>query len=63
MSSITLFHWVGRFENRMHQYAYGVTYAKLRNVDFVLGSDWEGTKLFKTQHHKVLGNPKILKEF
>ena len=59
---ILLNHWNGRFGNRMHQYAYGVTYAKLRSVDFILPSDWEGTKLFKTQHHKVIGNEEFKKE-
>jgi hypothetical protein len=53
---ILLSHWNGRFGNRMHQYAYGVTYSKLHNVPFILPSDWEGTRLFKTQHHTVLKN-------
>jgi hypothetical protein len=63
MSFILLNRWNGRFGNRMHQYAYGVTYARLRNVDFILPSDWEGTKLFKTQHHKVLDHPQMLEDF
>lgn len=47
-------HWNGRFGNRMHQYAYGVTYSKMYGTKFILPSDWEGTKLFKTQYHEVL---------
>ena len=54
MSFILCPHWVGRFGNRMHQYAYGVTYAKKNNVDFILTSEWEGTKLFKRKSHRVL---------
>lgn len=53
---ILLSHWNGRFGNRMHQYAYGVTYSKLNKVPFILPSHWEGTHLFKTQHHMVLDN-------
>ena len=48
---ILLLHWNGRFGNRMHQYAYGVTYARLNRCAFWLPSDWEGTHLFATQHH------------
>jgi hypothetical protein len=56
---ILLNHWNGRFGNRMHQYAYGVTYSKLNNVPFILPSDWEGTRLFKHQHHTVLTNDDV----
>ena len=41
---ILLSHWNGRFGNRLHQYAYGVTYSKLNNTPFVLPSDWEGDR-------------------
>ena len=44
---ILLAHWNGRFGNRMHQYAYGKTYAKKNACDFILPSTWEGTFLFK----------------
>jgi hypothetical protein len=56
---ILLSHWNGRFGNRMHQYAYGVTYSKLHRVPFLLPSDWEGTHLFKTQHHSVIDNDDV----
>lgn len=46
--------WVGRFGNRMHQYAYGVTYAKKNDVEFLVPSEWEGTKLFKNQYHSLV---------
>lgn len=59
MSFILLAHWNGRFGNRMHQYAYGVTYSKLNNVPFYLPSDWEGTYLFKTQHHTIIENDEV----
>lgn len=51
---LLLMHWMGRFGNRMHQYAYGVTYAKLNSCRFVLPSDWEGTHLFANPQHSVL---------
>ena len=50
---ILLLHWHGRFGNRMHQYAYGATYARLNQCRFWLPSDWEGRHLFKTQHHEL----------
>lgn len=53
-SYILLIHWNGRFGNRMHQYAYGVTFSLLNDVEFWLPSDWEGTRLFKRQFHRVL---------
>ena len=54
MNPIILVHWNGRFGNRIHQYAYGVTYSKMFNVPFQLPSDWEGTHLFKRQYHTVV---------
>jgi len=51
---VMLVHWNGRFGNRMHQYAFGSTYSKVNDVDFILPSDWEGTHLFKNQKHTVL---------
>jgi hypothetical protein len=56
---ILLSHWNGRFGNRMHQYAYGATYSKLNDVDFILTSDWEGTFLFKHQFHRVCDNDEV----
>jgi hypothetical protein len=47
----------------MYQYAYGVTYAKLRGVEFIVPSDWEGTKLFKDQHHTVIENEELQHKF
>ena len=52
-------HWEGRFGNRMHTYAYGATYAKKFGFDFVLPSNWEGTKLFKNQFHKILDDDQL----
>jgi hypothetical protein len=54
MNPIILTHWNGRFGNRIHQYAYGVTYSKMFNMPFQLPSDWEGTYLFKRQYHTVV---------
>lgn len=59
MSFILLSHWNGRFGNRMHQYAYGATYSRLHNVDFILTSNWEGTYLFKNQQHKISEDEEI----
>lgn len=57
--SILLIHWNGRFGNRMHQYAYGASYAKHFDMNFVLPSDWEGTHLFQNQCHEVLEDDEL----
>ena len=46
--------WRGRFGNRMFQYAYGATYARLTGLPFWIPADWEGTRLFKHQPHPVV---------
>lgn len=56
MSFIISSHWIGRFGNRMHQYAYGMTYAKKNNVTFILPSRWEGSRLFKNHTNYSLGS-------
>ena len=52
--SVVMLYWHGRFGNRMHQYAYGATYARLNGCRFWLPSQWEGTHLFASQPHAVL---------
>lgn len=54
MSFIFSSHWIGRFGNRMHQYAYGMTYAKLNDASYILPSEWEGCKLFKNPNSNIL---------
>jgi hypothetical protein len=51
--------WTGRFGNRMFQYAYGATYARLTGLEFWIPAEWEGTRLFKWQNHQVVGNDDI----
>ena len=51
--------WNGRFGNRMFQYAYGATYARLTGRPYWLPSAWEGTRLFKHQLHGIIENAKI----
>ena len=51
--------WTGRFGNRLFQFAYGATYARLTGLEFWLPADWEGTRLFKHQPHKVVQNDEI----
>jgi hypothetical protein len=51
--------WRGRFGNRMFQYAYGATYTRLTGVEFWIPSEWEGTRLFKQQPHRVVENHDI----
>ena len=41
-------HWIGRFGNRMFQYAFGAFYASHFGATYYLSSDWEGSVLFKT---------------
>ena len=58
-SPILLSHWIGRFGNRMHQYAYGSTYSELNKVDFILPSEWEGSYLFKEKKNKILDHDNL----
>src|SRR5262245_29246197 len=51
--------WSGRFGNRLFQYAYGATYAKLTGFDYWMPSDWEGTRLFEHQPYRVVENDEI----
>jgi hypothetical protein len=51
--------WRGRFGNRMFQYAYGATYARVTGLEFWIPSEWEGTRLFKHQPHRVVENDDI----
>lgn len=51
--------WNGRFGNRMFQYAYGATYARLTGRAYWLPSEWEGTRLFQRQDHPVVANEAI----
>jgi hypothetical protein len=51
--------WTGRFGNRMFQYAYGATYARLTGLDYWLPAEWEGTRLFQRQPHPVVPNQEI----
>jgi len=51
--------WTGRFGNRLVQYAYGATYARLTGLEYFLPSDWEGTRLFESQIHRVVENDEI----
>jgi len=51
--------WTGRFGNRMFQYAYGATYAKLTGLEYWLPSAWEGTRLFRHQEHRVVDDDEI----
>uniref|UniRef100_A0A6C0D9J4 Glycosyltransferase n=1 Tax=viral metagenome TaxID=1070528 RepID=A0A6C0D9J4_9ZZZZ len=44
---IVLLHWIGRFGNRMFQYAFGCSYAKKYDCIFYMPSEWEGTLIFK----------------
>src|SRR5438874_1140513 len=51
--------WTGRFGNRLVQYAYGATYAKLTGLEYFLPSEWEGTRLFESQTHRVVETDEI----
>ncbi len=56
---VLLLHWNGRFGNRLHQYAFGATHARVTGCRFLLPSDWEGTHLFATQHHTLLPHAEL----
>ena len=46
--------WRGRFGNRLIQYAYGATYARVTGLKFWIPAEWEGTRLFRHQPHRVV---------
>jgi hypothetical protein len=46
-NKIILLRWIGRFGNRMFQYALGCAYAKKYNCTFYVPSEWEGDYIFK----------------
>ncbi|MAG24328.1 hypothetical protein CMI47_02005 [Candidatus Pacearchaeota archaeon] len=56
---IFLPYWYGRFGNRIHEYVYLATYARINSVDFYLPCKWEGTRLFKLQPGKIIEDEKI----
>ena len=51
--------WRGRFGNRLFQYAYGATWARLTGRPFLLPTPWEGTRLFALQPHPVVAHEAI----
>ena len=51
--------WRGRFGNRLFQYAYGATYARVTGLEFWTPAEWEGTRLFRQQPHHVVAHNNI----
>ena len=43
--------WIGRFGNRMFQYVFGCAYAKKFNCTYYIPSEWEGTRLFRSNRY------------
>jgi len=58
-SGILICHWVGRFGNRMHTYAYAAQYSKLFGIDLILPSAWEGTHLFAHQKYQIVDDDEL----
>jgi hypothetical protein len=57
---IVLLHWIGRFGNRMFQYAFGCGYAKKYGCTFYIPSEWEGTTLFAPNKYcKIIPDDKL----
>lgn len=46
--------WSGRFGNRMYQYLYAYYYSKINEIEMILPSEWEGSKLFKHKPYNIL---------
>lgn len=57
---VFMFHWNGRFGNRMHTYAYLHNRAKKFGGKVLLPSDWEGKHLFNLDY-EILEDPALLK--
>ena len=56
-NKIVLLHWIGRFGNRMFQYAFGCSYAKKYNCIFYVPSEWEGDIIFRENKYcKIITN-------
>lgn len=56
-NKLVLLHWIGRFGNRMFQYAFGCSYAKRYNCIFYIPSEWEGSIIFKpTKYCRVISD-------
>lgn len=51
--------WIGRFGNRLLQYAYGATYARRTGLDYFLPAVWEGTRLFERHPHGAIDNDEV----
>jgi hypothetical protein len=58
-SGILICHWVGRFGNRMHTYAYAAQYSKTFGIDLLLPSEWEGTHLFKHDKFQIVDDDEL----
>jgi hypothetical protein len=60
-NKIVLLHWIGRFGNRMFQYAFGCSYAKKYNCIFYIPSEWEGTIIFRENKYCKIITDDILR--
>jgi len=57
---IVQIHWIGRFGNRMFQYAFGCTYSKMYGVHYYMPSEWEGSKLFEPfENCSIIDDPTL----
>ena len=57
---IVLLHWIGRFGNRMFQYAFGCAYAKKYDCTFYIPSNWEGDLLFaRNKYCKIIPDDEL----
>jgi len=45
-NKIVQVHWIGRFGNRLFEYAYGCCYARKYGLVYYMPSEWEGVTLF-----------------
>jgi hypothetical protein len=59
-NKLILLHWIGRFGNRMFQYAFGCSYAKRYNCIFYIPSEWEGSIIFKPNKYCSVITDEIL---
>jgi hypothetical protein len=60
-NKIVLLHWIGRFGNRMFQYAFGCSYAKKYNCIFYVPSEWEGDIIFRENKYCKIITDDILR--
>ena len=53
-------HWIGRFGNRLHTFAYSYEFSREFNMDLYFPSEWEGDKIFNlVEKYKIIDDEEL----